>query len=485
MRQPLLFDRILEHAGRDGQAAALDASGTLWTYAALAAAVVGFSRQLAGENLPPEGVAVLHLGRRVDAWLAGLALRRLGLDTIAMGQTAPLKTLALSGVCCMLVAADCGSAELARIAPPDGCRILRIRGFEPGQWANALQTPTPASGPSGAHILLTSGTTGENKKIRWEPAPEAASLDPLAALYGIDRSSRVYVADFPLSTAGGHRWPQIAWSQGGLVVIDQRADLGRAYRESGLTHAFATPFMLRNLLLLPGQDLRRNANLQLLVAGGALTKPLADGALTRLTPHLFSLFAATEASAIALTPWRGSDGPAWHQILPGREVEIADALDQPLPPGEVGALRVRALEGIYGYLDSPDATAAHFRDGWFYTGDLGVLDHQGRLALRGRSNDVINCQGNKTAPEPLELSLQELLGAEAVCVFATPGADQQDQLHVAIQSRRAITKREVDTLAASELQMFGAVRFYIVQELPRNDMGKFQRAQIRQMLQGR
>ena len=482
----MIFDLILEHARRTPQAAALDASGTRWTYSALASAMAGTAQQLARQGLPAQGVAVLRLGRRVDAWLAGFALRRLGLDTIGLASAAPIASLQLRSVCCIVVDQDCSAAQLAELAPPAGCRVLRIAGFEPEQWAQPTQ-PSPAlpQCPPGAHILVTSGTTGHGKKVRQDPVLGAARLAPAAARLAMDQSSSVYVADFPLSTAGGYRWPLMTWSVGGHVVIDQRADIGAAYRAGGLTHAFATPLMLRGLLRLPQQALRRSDTLRLQFAGGAVSGAQADAARERLTPHLLSALGATEASTFALTPMPHGAGPAWHHILPGCAVEIVDAMDRPVPYGQVGMLRVRAMDGIDGYLDSPDATAAHFRHGWFYTGDMGILDGTGRLALRGRSNDVINCLGNKIAPEPLELSLQELLGAEAVCVFATPGADQQDQLHVAIQSRRAITKREVDTLAASELQMFGAVRFYIVQELPRNDMGKFQRAQIRQMLQGR
>ena len=482
----MIFDLILEHARRTPLAAALDASGTRWTYAAFASAMVGLTEQLARQDLPAQGVAVLRLGRRVDAWLAGLALRRLGLDTIGLGSSAPVASLQLGGVCCIVVDQDCDAAELAKLAPPQACRVLRIAGSEPDQWAQPMPPGNaPPQRPPGAHILVTSGTTGQGKKVRQHPVLGAARLAETATRYGMDRSSSVYVADFPLSTGGGYRWPLMAWSVGGHVVIDQRADIGAAYRAGALTHAFATPLMLRGLLSLPPQALRRSDTLRLLVAGGAVSRAQADAARARLTPHLLSALGATEASTFALTPMPDGEGPPWHHILPGCELEVVDALDRPLPAGEVGALRVRPMDGINAYLDSPEATVAHFRDGWFYTGDMAILDGTGRLALRGRANDVINCQGNKIAPEPLELALQERLGVEAVCIFATPGTDQQDQLHVAIQSRRPIKKRELFALATTELVLFGSVRFHIVDTLARNDMGKFQRAQIRQMLRDR
>ncbi len=479
----MIVDRIFAHARHDPHASALDANGTRWTYAAFACAIDACTQQLAHDNLPVGGLAVLRLDRLTDAWLVGLALRRLGLNTVVLDKAMPIGSLGLPAVHCLVVADGDSAAESAQLAREGDCRVIRVSGFEPGRWAHATPPSAPAPAPAGGHILLTSGTTGARKKVLWQPGCEAASLAPLAGLYGIDRSSRVYLADFPLFTAGGHRWAQIVWNQGGQVVTDQRADLGLAYRQAGLTHAFVTPFMLRNLFQLPPQDLRRNDGMRLLVAGGALPRRLADAALERLTPLISTLLASTEASAIALTDLSNVGNLGWHRIVPGREVQVVDALDRPLPAGVLGSLRVRMLDGLTGYLGDPQATQEFFRDGWFHTGDLALFDPLGRLSLRGRATDVINCLGNKLAPEAIEQVIQERLGVEAACVFAAPGPDGEEQLHVALQSRRAITRVELDALAANELRLFGVVRFHVVCLLPRNAMGKLERARLRLMLQ--
>ncbi len=60
---------------------------------------------------------------------------------------------------------------------------------------------------------------------------------------------------------------------------------------------------------------------------------------------------------------------------------MVDEADRPLPPGATGRVRVRTEEMVQGYLDDEGLTAAFFRDGWFYPGDLGALGAAGRLTL--------------------------------------------------------------------------------------------------------
>jgi len=123
---------------------------------------------------------------------------------------------------------------------------------------------------------------------------------------------------------------------------------------------------------------------------------------------------------------------------PGTELRIADDMT-PLAPGHEGELQVRGVSVFEGYLDNPDATAAAFTaDGWFRTGDLARLDHNGNLELTGRLKDVINRGGVKFNPTDIEALIERhpsvaqcaivpmpdpVLGEKACCfVVLKPGA---------------------------------------------------------------
>jgi acyl-coenzyme A synthetase/AMP-(fatty) acid ligase len=149
----------------------------------------------------------------------------------------------------------------------------------------------------------------------------------------------------------------------------------------------------------------------------------------------------------------------------------------------VGLVRVRASRGIDGYLDDEATTREFFRDGWFYPGDLGKLGADGRLCLEGRATDVINFMGFKIATGPIERSLQDLLGAEGVCVFTQQEGDAEE-IHVAVQSQVPVDRDTLAAFARRELASFPRVRFHVVRELPRNTMGKIKRLDLRRQLLG-
>jgi len=91
-----------------------------------------------------------------------------------------------------------------------------------------------------------------------------------------------------------------------------------------------------------------------------------------------------------------------------------------LPTGGVGSLGFRAPWIPERYVDNEKATAEHFHDGWFYPGDVGAIDADGRVSLHGRSDDVINFGGVKLQPESIEAVLAEHPDVEDAAVVGAP-----------------------------------------------------------------
>jgi acyl-coenzyme A synthetase/AMP-(fatty) acid ligase len=110
-----------------------------------------------------------------------------------------------------------------------------------------------------------------------------------------------------------------------------------------------------------------------------------------------------------------------------------------------------------------------------------VVRDDGRLSLQGRITDVINVMGDKIATTPIETSLQDRLGAAAVCVFSTPGRDGEE-VHVAIQPGRAVALAELKGALAAAMPKIAQVRVHQVNAFPRNHMGKIDRAALKAQL---
>jgi acyl-CoA synthetase (AMP-forming)/AMP-acid ligase II len=159
---------------------------------------------------------------------------------------------------------------------------------------------------------------------------------------------------------------------------------------------------------------------------------------------------------------------------------VVDDADRPLPSGQVGLVRLKASRGEAGYLDDEATSRAFFKGGWFYPGDLGIIE-AGRLVLQGRVTDVINIKGGKLATLPIETALQERLGARAVCVFSVPTPDGE-AVHVAIQPGQTITPQALRDALIAALPRMRDVRVHRVESLPRNHMGKVDRAALKRAL---
>ena len=194
-------------------------------------------------------------------------------------------------------------------------------------------------------------------------------------------------------------------------------------------------------------------------------------------------FGMTEASPLIastrLPPT--SDHPGSVGFPCGPEVVVLDADAKLLPTGSVGEVAIRGDNVFTGYEDQPELNAESFRDGWFLTGDLGRLDHEGRLFLTGRVKDIINRGGEKISPAEVEeafLSHEDVLDAAA---FANAHASLGEDVGIALVLRpgaradRASLERHV----ATRLAAFKIPRAWLfLERMPLGSVGKLQRREL-------
>jgi acyl-CoA synthetase (AMP-forming)/AMP-acid ligase II len=149
-----------------------------------------------------------------------------------------------------------------------------------------------------------------------------------------------------------------------------------------------------------------------------------------------------------------------------------------LPPGAVGEVVIRGPNVTPGYDANPEANARAFADGWFRTGDQGVLDEDGYLRLTGRLKELINRGGEKIAPLEIDEVLMDHPAVLQVVTFAMPHPMLGEEVAAAVVLRdgQRATERELREFAAARLADFKVPRrVVLVSEIPKGATGKLQR----------
>jgi malonyl-CoA/methylmalonyl-CoA synthetase len=235
------------------------------------------------------------------------------------------------------------------------------------------------------------------------------------------------------------------------------------------------------------RDLARH--MRLFVSGSAPLLAETHQAFAERTGHrILERYGMTETNMIASNPYDGERRAGTVGFpLPGVEVRItADGAD--VAPGDVGQIEVRGPNVFKGYWQMPEKTAEELRpDGFFLTGDLGRLDDDGYLQIVGRSKDLVISGGFNVYPKEVELLLDEVPGVQESAVIGVPHPDFGEAVFAVLVARKGEALDASKVLAAIR----GRLARYkqpkaavVVDELPRNTMGKVQKNMLRQTYSG-
>jgi acyl-CoA synthetase (AMP-forming)/AMP-acid ligase II len=172
-------------------------------------------------------------------------------------------------------------------------------------------------------------------------------------------------------------------------------------------------------------------------------------------------------------------------LAAGPEVAIMDPDGKLLPPGSLGEIVIRGRNVTTGYENNPAANASAFTDGWFHTGDQGVLDDNGYLRLTGRLKELINRGGEKVSPLEVDTVLMDHPAVAQVVTFAMPHPMLGEDVAAAVVLREglAVDERELRAFAAERMADFKVPRRIVfLDEIPKGATGKLQRIGLAQKL---
>jgi malonyl-CoA/methylmalonyl-CoA synthetase len=231
-------------------------------------------------------------------------------------------------------------------------------------------------------------------------------------------------------------------------------------------------------------------HMRLFISGSAPLTEQTFAEFEQRTGHrILERYGMTETGMITSNPLDGERvaGTVGY-ALPGIEVRVAGESGEPLPPGEVGSVELKGPNVFIGYWQMREKTAREFRDdGFFITGDLGTLGKDERLTLVGRSKDLIISGGLNIYPKEIESVIDELPGVLESAVIGVPHPDFGESTVAVVATTRDAPASEASIIEATALQLAPFKqprRVILVDELPRNTMGKVQKNILRDRYAG-
>lgn len=482
----MIVNRIYEWARVQPAKTAIICNDAIVSYGFLARAIDSQRRFFSPWNLLPGKTAIVIVPNMAFTWTVVLALRSLGLVTIATDSLERAKSLGVRDVECVVThhtSRDFAAAKSAIsrstkfIELPDTIRDDALSGTTPSTYDTRI--------PFGDHIIYTSGTTGRYKKIRKLGKHVIAHADYLVREHQLDGASVNHVLDYPMWTLLGYGYPLASWLSGGRVIFKQSKDRLENLFDYGVTQLTVTPLMLRQLSAMAEKSGRRHDEMHLNVGGGFAPYADVKQVVATLTKNILIGYGASElGSGVMAAQFSSREDLDTFKPIAGRTIEIVDENGVERPLGEEGEMRVRLDEfDSTGYMDDAETTAKFFRDGYFYPGDLAMKLADGRIRLVGRVADVMNIQGFKVAVAPIERAMQSTLNLDEVCVFSNFNDEGSEEVVIVIQTDALPPNSELDS-AARHLPPGATYRFVNVKRFPRTETGmsKVNRAALKQMI---
>jgi malonyl-CoA/methylmalonyl-CoA synthetase len=383
----------------------------------------------------------------------------------------------------------------ARAAEFDGidAQLMTLDGDGGGSLASAATTHAAAfdnveRGPGElAAILYTSGTTGLSKGAMLSHDNLLSNSVTLVDYWRFTEDDVLLHALPIFHTHGLFVATNVTLICGGSMIFLARFDVDTVIDElPRATAMMGVPTFYTRLLADDRFDRDLVAHIRLFVSGSAPMLAETHAQFEQRTgQRILERYGMTETNMNTSNPYdgerrAGSVGFA----LPGVEVKVTDPESgESLADGETGMIEVRGPNVFLGYWRKPEKTAEELHaDGFFITGDMGVIDEDGYLHIVGREKDLIISGGYNIYPKQIETEIDALDGVVESAVFGIADADFGEAVAAAVvlEPGAALDRDGLLQQLAPQLARFKLPRKIVfVDELPRNAMGKVQKNLLR------
>ena len=362
----------------------------------------------------------------------------------------------------------------AKLFETDAAALAQMAADQPSH-----VTPVSRGADDLAALLYTSGTTGRSKGAMLTHANLLSNAQALHQIWGFTADDVLLHALPIFHTHGLFVATNTVLAAGASMIFLPKFDVGQVLDSMPQASVMmGVPTFYTRLLADSRLTRERTAHMRLFVSGSAPLLAETHRAFeARTGQRILERYGMTETNMNTSNPLVGERKPGTVGVpLPGVALRIVDDQGRAVAQGKTGGVEVRGPNVFKGYWNMPEKTKAEFRaDGFFITGDLGRLDADGYLEIVGRAKDLIISGGLNIYPKEIEEVIDALPGVTESAVIGVPHPDFGEAV-VAIYTGSVDLNGPLAGLAKFKQPK----RYIRVDELPRNAMGKVQKAALRQ-----
>lgn len=424
----------------------------------------------------------------IAAYLATLQLGAIYLPLNTAYTDAELRYFIEDAQPTVMVVDPARQEQIQAMAPDLTLRTLDRHGHGTLLDAPARRTAVePVHGEDDAAMLYTSGTTGQPKGAVLTHANLASNCVALLDAWEFTGRDRLMHALPIFHIHGLFVAVNMSLVAGATMLWMDTFDAEQVIeRFDSATVLMGVPTFYKRLLASEHLTPEAAATVRLFVSGSAPLLAADHAAFTERTGHnILERYGMTETGMNTTNPYRGQRRAGSVGFpLAGVEVTVVDPeTGEQLAPGEIGSIEVRGSNVMDRYWNTPDKTAEAIRDNQFFiTGDQGYYDQDGYLYISGRTKDMIISGGYNVYPKEIEQLLDEHPTVKESAVIGVPHADLGEAVVavIVLNDDAALHETALAASLADRLVRYKQPKAYrAVEELPRNVMGKVQKAQLR------
>jgi len=339
-------------------------------------------------------------------------------------------------------------------------------------------------------VLLTSGTTGFPKGCLATHRTFALHCINNAIEKGLGGHDKALLSS-PIYFNAGRSFTLAIIYFGGTMILHERFDaetVVTAIEREKITYIGAVPTMGERILhVLETKRVDTSSLRCLAITGGKVHPTVLEGLKTRVTPNIYRTYASTDSGQMAISKPadlaarpNAAGRPVWCV-----ELRILDDAGNPVKLGEAGEIVCRSPLATHGYYKNPEATGASFRDGWFYTGDLGYFDEEGYLFVAGRKKDMVKSGGISIYPLEIESVLYGHADVLEAAVIGVPDPQWGEAVKAVIVLKPGAAARgeELIRFCKERLSSYKVPKSVEIRSsLPHTEVGKVNKVKLREMV---
>ena len=450
-------------------------------------------------NLPAASRVAVHTDKSVEALMLYLAVLRSGHVYLPLNNAYQASEVAYfigNAAPAVVVCAEKNFGWISQTAFQAGTtHVYTLNDDRSGTlldraaYQSDQHSPVPRSADDLAAILYTSGTTGRSKGAMLSHGNLLSNARVLKDYWGW-QANDVLIHALPIFHVHG----LFVATHGALLNGSKMIWLNRfdpatvAARLPQATIFMGVPTLYVRLLAERGLTREACSRMRLFISGSAPMLVETFKAWQARTGHtILERYGMSETTMLTSNPYRPESARRGGTVglpLPGVSLRVHDSKGRPLPAGEIGGIEVKGPNIFKGYWKMSEKTADEFTtDLWFKTGDLGTLDSDGYVTIVGRSKDLIISGGYNVYPAEIEGYVNDMPGVAESAVVGVPHPDFGEVV-VAVVVGKPGAELDGAAIAAqlkSQIANFKVPkRVFVCDELPRNAMGKVQKALLRE-----